>query len=324
MSLNDDEARKYFDLGDDARDWQIALAKKDLQTSNLDFVNKIVPINYRPFDTRYTYYTGKSKGFHCMPRGEIMKHLASKDNLALVVPKQTKDELGGFISKYIGGHKLFSAYDINYYFPLYLYQEKTGLFDNVKRVPNLNAAILDKLSVANGLRFVAESPEKREAGTTYAPIDVLDYIYAVLHTPQYRARYKEFLKIDFPRVPYPKNGAHWTAMVKLGKALRHLHLLDDEAVADLITAYPNGGDNLVGKPKYENGKVWLNLTQYFDNVPEVAWQFYIGGYQPAQKWLKDRVGRTLTFEEVLHYQKMIVALTQTSVLMEKLDALWAD
>ncbi len=179
------------------------------------------------------------------------------------------------------------------------------------------------------------SERVKEKGT-FCPEDVLDYIYAVLHTPQYREDFKAFLKIDFPRVPYPKDGAHFDSMVAEGNILRGLHLLESDAFDDLITTYPNGGDNIVGKPSFEvsesrgdlnhpvtkSGRVWLNTTQYFDGVPETAWQFYIGGYQPAQKWLKDRIGRKLTFEEVLHYQKIIVALQKTAEAMSRLTVLY--
>ena len=164
--------------------------------------------------------------------------------------------------------------------------------------------------------------ERVAEAATYCPEDVLDYIYAVLHTPPYREDFKAFLKIDFPRVPYPKDAAYFDAMVAEGQILRGLHLLESDAFDDLITTYPNGGDSIVGKPRYENGKVWLNTTQYFDGVPETAWQFYIGGYQPAQKWLKDRIGRKLTFEEVLHYQKIILALQRTAEAMGRLSALY--
>jgi predicted helicase len=156
---------------------------------------------------------------------------------------------------------------------------------------------------------------------TFAPIDILDYIYAVLHSPTYRETYKEFLKIDFPRVPYPKNVKTFWQLVKLGDELRHIHLLESPVVENNITGYPMDGDNLVGKIRYDEGKVYINETQYFDNVPKVAWNFYIGGYQPAQKWLKDRRERTLGFEDILHYQKIIVALSETERIMREIDTI---
>ena len=158
----------------------------------------------------------------------------------------------------------------------------------------------------------------------FAPIDLLDYIYAVLHSPNYREKYKEFLKIDFPRVPYPKNGDVFWQLVKLGSELRQIHLLESPVVDQYITQYPIDGDNVVDKIRFELsltgiGRVYINETQYFGNVPEVAWNFYIGGYQPAQKWLKDRKGRKLEFEDILHYQKIIVALSETARIMAEID-----
>jgi predicted helicase len=175
--------------------------------------------------------------------------------------------------------------------------------------------------------------------TGFAPIDLLDYIYAVLHSPDYRDTYKEFLKTDFPRVPYPDPHTFWP-LVKLGGELRQLHLLENQAVNNPITTYPMDGDNTVTRkinphdftvrpepaPRTAvleqadmTGKVWINDTQYFDSVPKIAWEFYIGGYQPAQKWLKDRHGRTLSFEDILHYQKIMVALTETHRIMQEID-----
>lgn len=171
--------------------------------------------------------------------------------------------------------------------------------------------------------FYPEEPDYNSNDTVetnqFYPKDILDYIYAVLHSPTYRETYKEFLKIDFPRVPYPNDQDTFWQLVNLGGELRHIHLLESPKVEKYITQYPIAGDNVVGKLKYENGKVFINETQYFDNVPQVAWEFYIGGYQPAQKWLKDRKDRTLGFEDILHYQKIIVALTETDRLMKEID-----
>ena len=180
---------------------------------------------------------------------------------------------------------------------------------------------------------------------TFAPIDVLDYIYAVLHSPTYREKYKEFLKIDFPRVPYPKDAETFWNLVKFGGELRQIHLLESPKVEQFITTYPKGGDNIVTRkmtnasigfeqttpdaiassPPLEGGeqnitgKVWINDEQFFDKVPLAAWEFYIGGYQPAQKWLKDRNGRELSYDDIRHYQKIIAALTETGGLMKEID-----
>ena len=148
---------------------------------------------------------------------------------------------------------------------------------------------------------------------------MLDYIYAVLHSPIYREKYKEFLKIDFPRVPYPKNAQTFWQLVKLGGDIRQVHLLESPVPEKYTTQYPVSGNNLVDKIKLEDGKVFINETQYFNNVPAIAWNFYIGGYQPAQKWLKDRKGRALDFEDILHYQKIIAALAKTDKLMKDID-----
>ena len=164
----------------------------------------------------------------------------------------------------------------------------------------------------------------------FAPIDILDYIYAVLHSHTYREKYNEFLKIDFPRVPYPKDKETFWQLVKLGGEIRQIHLLESPKVEQYITQYPEDGDNIVTKPHYfpipQNektgdlqGNVYINETQYFANVPLKAWEFYIGGYQPAQKWLKDRKERKLEFDDILHYQKIIVALSETDRLMKEID-----
>ena len=141
----------------------------------------------------------------------------------------------------------------------------------------------------------------------------------MLHSPSYREKYKEFLKIDFPRVPYPKNQRQFIDLVDLGSQLREIHLLESEVVDKLITQYPEDGTNLVAKPIYKEGNVYINDLQYFANVPEVAWNFYIGGYQPAQKWLKDRKDRELSYDDIRHYQKIIVALKETDRLMKEID-----
>ena len=163
---------------------------------------------------------------------------------------------------------------------------------------------------------------------TTTPEQIFDYIYGVLHTPSYREKYKEFLKIDFPRIPYPENKAEFERIVAIGNKLRKLHLMEE--IPPQATSFDIEGDNVVSEIRFEKeildqvgedigGKVYINKTQYFANVPELAWNFYIGGYQPAQKWLKDRKNRTLTYDDISHYRKIIAILIETHKLMLKLE-----
>jgi predicted helicase len=176
--------------------------------------------------------------------------------------------------------------------------------------------IADKI----GLQFEAE--QSCNEGT-FAPIDLLDYIYGVLHTPSYRKQYNELLKTDFPRIPYPADANEFRRIAKVGGELRRVHLM--EAPLPMVTEFNVAGSNIVEAVKVTDGngdglcKVWINAEQYFDNVPRVAWEFYIGGYQPAQKWLKDRKGMKLEWDDVMHYQRIISALCKTNELMIKLD-----
>ena len=196
------------------------------------------------------------------------------------------------------------------------------------RTPNLNMQIVAQIEAQLELTF---TPEKESRTDTFAPIDILDYIYAVLHSPTYREKYKEFLKIDFPRVPYPSAADTFWQLVQLGGELRQIHLLESPSVEHYITQYPGSGSNQVTAIQFRLteqhdgdgavGRVYINDTQYFDSVPQLAWEFFIGGYQPAQKWLKDRKGRTLDYTDILHYQKIIVALTETHKCMQAIDAI---
>ena len=309
----------------DARDWTYATAKND--ANKFYSAPNLKSVSYRPFDTRYTYYTGNSRGLYSSPQYKLMQHFLKGENVGLnwIRPMSSKYDFSVFISQNItdqcsAGNKSAGA-GISYLAPLYLYPESSGQMrlDGAElehRVPNLNMEVVNKIAACLGLRFV---PEKEENDTTFAPIDVLDYIYAILHSPNYREQYKAFLKIDFPRVPYPSSLVSFWRLVALGGQLRRYHLLTHVGIDDFVTQYPINGNNVVDKPHYEAGNVWINNTQYFADVPLVAWEFYIGGYQPAQKWLKDRKGRTLNFDDILHYQRIIVALLQTHYLMQQID-----
>ncbi len=498
----------------------------------------ITKTHYRPFDDKHIYYDQNliGRAFY-----KTMKNLINKDNLGLVVSKQFNDTFKYvLISNKICDMNLISnagSFGAGFSFPLYLYPETTAqqtLLDSTPpvghpskggefRIPNLNPEIVKQIADGLGIPFVTEKEHtpnpSQEGNKSFAPIDLLDYIYAVLHSPSYRGKYKEFLKIDFPRVPFPHQVGtgrdlsvqdalsmqnalsgqeiqekFWD-LVKLGSKLRQIHLLESPIVEKYITQYPEDGDNVVVKPRYESnpsisnspplegcpqdgvvkntpiyyntiidlpynpalkarakelryaenlsevlfwmqvhkgkfynidfdrqriignyivdfyvkklglvveidgsshddnkdlydkkredylkslglkifripvndilqnmvkaiadleefiksnyneppvniakdkepprpmgtppkegnlGKVHINENQYFDNVPELAWNFYIGGYQPAQKWLKDRKDRELSYEDILHYQKIIVALGETSRIMEEIDTI---
>ena len=285
------EAMVKFNLKEN-RKWRIAKAlKHEFNKSN------IVPISYRPFDIRYIYY---HDDFIERSREEVMRHLLESQNICLVTARSNKNpEVDHFyVSKNITEAKLGESSTQSAMFPLYLYLKDASF------TPNLKTEIVKKIEKNIG---------------EFIPEDIFDYIYGILYSWEYRKKYRRFLKIDFPRIPYPKNLESFKKLVLLGSELRLLHLLESPKVCQFITTYPVEGSDTVDRPTYKDGKVFINKDQYFGNVPEVAWNFYIGGYQPAKKWLTDRKGRILTNSELEHYQKIIVALTETDRIMREID-----
>jgi len=301
--------------------WNILYGWKNIQNIS-DLSGFIQPISYRPFDTKYIFYEDKLV-WRTVRR--IMDNLLKGCNLGLMTCRQTaidRWEHVGITKLLVDDSRLSNrTRERGYVFPLYTYTKdnsQKNIEGTPERTPNLKKEIVDQIAAGLGLKY---TDEKETTEGTFAPIDILDYIYAVLHSPSYREKYKEFLKIDFPRVPYPKDAPTFWQLVALGGELRQIHLLESPKVEQYITKYPIDGNNVVEKVKYENNNVYINDTQYFANVPQVAWEFFIGGYQPAQKWLKDRKGRELTFEDIFHYQKIIVALVETSRLMSEIDSI---
>ncbi len=410
-----EEARRKYKLGKDARDWKVELAQQDLQQGGPSRA-QVVPVLYRPFDIRYTYYTGRSRGFHCMPRGNVMRHMLADRNLALLSTRQvpvqgwqhvsvshaisddctvsdktrershvfplylypqenvgvifsrnveigrgwehvhcsrlpinlhtvslkegnylaplylypqenvgivttrlTKDDWAAFATKHMIGHKSGSRYDSSSLFPLYLApeEEKTegGLFGAAGSFNDRRE------NFSQQFRAFIDGKYK----CRYSPEAILGYIYAVLHSPTYRKKYQDFLKVDFPRVPFVTRRETFEALSQLGWELVQAHLL---------TAIPQGpkeeqvdvtaGDFRVEKPVYDpsNERLHINATQYFFPVPADVWAFHIGGYQVLGKYLKSRKGRTLSLDEIENVQHMVSVLRFTIDQMQRIEACW--
>lgn len=299
---------------------------------NEKFIKKLA---YRPFDQKYIYY---NTSLVERSREKKMNHFIQGENIGLVFRRQQlpNRQTYYFISYQMiaDGYIRSDSKGGESIAPLYLYPDpnKPDAFKGEERVPNLDMEIVEQIEKKLKLAFIPEENwvvdlAKGYKGT-FAPIHLLDYIYAVLHSPKYRDTYKEFLKTDFPRVPYPKDIDKFWQLVELGKQIRELHLMDKKGTANVT--YPNKGSNIVTRSivqkdfeltdkDKQTGRVWINEEQYFDHVPVTAWEFYIGGYQPAQKWLKDRKDRELSFDNIEHYQNIIYALMETDRLMKEVD-----
>ena len=311
-ALDIEEAREKYNLGEDSRDWKVDFAQEDIKNSNLN-KDKISPILYRPFDKKFTYYTGKSRGFICMPRPEVMKNIIHHNNLALITVRQVAEGIFNhtFITDSIPESRVtLSNKGICIVFPFYIYPDtsKPQELQQEKR-PNFSEDFLKKIEINLGYIPIPET--------------IFYYIYAIFHSPTYRSRYAEFLKIDFPRVPLTSNNELFCQLAEYGEELVALHLMKSPKLNNLITQYTeNGGSQIVdaGHPKYTKGAVVINKKgDKFVGVPEQVWNFYIGGYQVCQKWLKDRKGRTLNDDDIQHYQRVVVALKETMELMQLID-----
>ena len=277
---------------------------------------------YRALDNRILYY---DEGLIERARKDIMGHLLTPGNIAMVVGKQCVDDWKyAFITDSVTNFNYIATagrLGAGYIFPLYLFKENMG---QEERIVNFNKELYDK--IAKCLNYlpcyddnVLVDPISDYNGVLY-PQALFDYIYAVLHSPSYRERYKEFLKIDFPRIPYPTDWEKFRDLAEKGEELRGLHLMED-IPSKTGVSYPVGGSHQVECYRWENNRVYINSEQYFEGVPENAWNFYIGGYQPAQKWLKDRKGMALSLEDLMHYEQIIYVLQETGRIMQEIDSI---
>lgn len=254
--------------------------------------------SYRPFDIRWINYDVKQ-----ITRANVMNNL-KKPNIALCLIKVNSSSDGLFkvlMSAGLTDKTILSSKDNANVFPLYLYTKEFG---EEKKNPNLKKEEWQKFNDA--------------VGKETTPEEILAYIYAVLHSLSYRERYKEFLKVDFPRIPLPKTAKEFNRLTAIGQQLIDLHLMNNAQSWKCTTTFPEVGSQQVDFQKWKDGQVWINDKQYFGNVPESVWEFYIGGYQPAQKWLKDRKGHILSFDEIKHYLHIIHALEETMKLMKEI------
>lgn len=333
LKLSADEAISKYGIKESPH-WNFRAAKKEL---NPNVATTVKPVLFRPFDTRYVFYDKVmiERGDHRYP---LMRNML-KPNLSLISVRRVETFAGfdhAFCTKDLSVLHTVSMKEGNFVFPLYLYDEdeaelkKRGggtmlmaLFESspgysVRRA-NLNPKFIADLTQKLGLKWLPV--DSGDLKKTVGPEDVFNYIYAVFHSPAYRDRYAEFLKIDFPRLPLTSDLKLFRTLAAKGADLVALHLMESPKLDELVTEFPVKGDGEVEKVQYTDAdqRVWINAKQYFGGVPKAVWEFHVGGYQVCEKWLKDRKDRKLSYEDIQHYQKTVVALIETIRLMTEID-----
>lgn len=313
--LNEAEVKTKYNIQRESRDQKVSFAQKHIKASGAKDDN-IHLATYRPFDRRYTYFTNRSKGFIAYPVYELMHHFIDTENLGLIVGQQGQ-VVGNmpwnlaFITDSITDLNVFYRGG-GYVYPLFV-TEQIGNQMHVK--VNIKPVILQEI--------------ESRLGETIEPHELLYYIYAILHSNHYREVYKPYLDYNFPRIPFPdKKNYHDLAV--FGKRIIDLHLMRQSATWEIKVTYNGEGESKVETFLFEKdmglegvGKVKINKTQFFDNIPEEAYNFHIGGYRPLQKWLKDRKGETLNFEDIRHYEEMVYAITETMNIMKQIDSIYS-
>ena len=343
--LSDNEVKIRLGLKENYA-WRVAAARGELRADTKrkeleDFVAKIL---YRPFDERFIFW---HPSVVWRPRAKAMPHMLAGENFALMTCRQSISTSWRHLlaTRSITDDSMVSnrTRERGYLFPLYLYPrigtEDTSLFNRWPkgkdgRTPNLDSKFVEQIAAAAELDFISDGHGDLYTQRTFGPEDVLSYIHAVFHSPSYRQRYEEHLKLDFPRVPLPGGGPLFQDLVKLGQEILALHLLECTQVGKAITVYGGPRNPVVGRVGWSDDIVWLDAgktnarnghratkpgTIGFQGVPEEVWDFHIGGYQVCHKWLKDRKNRTLSDKDIAHYQKIIVALKETIRIMAEID-----
>jgi len=304
---DEEEIRETLSCGNDSRDWKVANAKADIISTKAseDYIKEIT---WRPFDTRFTYYTGKSKGFHASPSVNVCKHMLYK-NIGLLLPRQ--------ISKIAFRHVFCTRLipemcgissatkEQNQLFPLYIYSNSSS---DIKREENFTE---------NFRKFIDE-----KYGEKISPEQIFGYIYAVLHSPTYRSKYSEFLGDKFARIPFTDDKKLFLQISKLGTKLTEVHLLETATDSDIGNFIGRGSylvDNVKFIEKENQEKIIINSIQYFDNTPKNVWEFQIGGYMVIKKFLTARKSRKLSLDEVEKMTSIINAIAFTLEQIEKID-----
>lgn len=301
-ALEPEQARSRFELPADVRDWKVADAQADILKDGPD-ERRIRRILYRPFDERYTYYTGRARGFLGWPVDRIAKHFVD-GNIALITSRLTKGEDFRHvqITDKMNEVIVMSSITSNngFTFPLWLYHE------DGQRTENFRSDFRASLDARYDQHYSAE--------------EILGYIYAVLHSPSYRTRYTDFLRIDFPRIPFPREPDEFEGLSKLGWALVQAHLLS-ELPRRALAVYHGRGDHIVDAVRYAPAEqaISINKTQSFRPVPQAVWDFHVGGYQVLDKYLKSRKGRVLSLDEITHVGAVADSLAFTIDQMAAID-----
>ena len=310
-SCTEEEARRNYQLPKDSTQWKVIAAQADI-AAHPEIERYIVPFHYRPFDSRWTYYTGK-KGFHRNPCYDIMRHLLVGENLALCTCRIVTSHVWQhvWVTDRLSEKSCITNKSSGscFVFPLYLYPAPDEFELASERSLNLKPAFLDALSEKLGVA------QHEALGT---PEDILAYLYAVLHSPSYRERYVEFLKYDFPRIPLPTDLAQFQKLVGFGHTLIDAHLGRHELPA-APSRFEGEGDSIVGRVQYRDGHVWINATQYFSDVPLAVWEFEVGAYQVCAKWLRDRRGEALSHADIRQYRQVLAAVAETLKVMREID-----
>lgn len=318
--LDERSIKAKYNIEKESRDQKVSYAQRNVKSYGQ--ANEFFrPVLYRPFDKKYTYFTDGSKGFIAYPVYSVMRHLIHKDkskNLALIVGK-TGQVVGdmpwnlAFVSDTIVDLNVFYRGG-GYVCPLYLNMDETVTYKEAVSVSTLEKGIEPNLNAGIKRRI------EQIIGRELQPEEALDYIYATLYSPAYREKYREFLKSDFPRIPYPAGADAFDALAACGRRLRELHLMRGAASWNANKLHPCRGEGtgMVEKRKWKEGRVYINDTQYYDNVSEEMWRFYIGGYQVADKWLKDRMGKPLDYEATLRYSQILYVIDQTIGIMQEM------
>jgi hypothetical protein len=310
-SLSDNMIKEAFNLKDKAR-WKVKDARSKIRAEK-NWEKFVLLILYRPFDKQWIFYHDTMIE---RTRKNVMFHM-TKENLSLLCCRQ-QNKVGfrhAFISDNIVESCIVSdrTREIGYIFPIYLYppEDLYNGGEKYQRDVNIDKTLLDKLSKAYGRKL---SPEK-----------ILYYIYAVLYSNVYRNRYAEFLKSDFPRIPFTADAELFSKMARYGGDLIKLHLLKSEKLEKPAVKFHGRGDRCIDKPEYDSEKklVKINPKQYFGPLSDEIWQYQIGGYQVMDKWLKDRKGKYLDLNDIKHYCKMATALIETVATQKKIDATYS-